>query len=222
LVNVDPRFTRGEEARRRKAVALTAGEGGDSARVEFGGECARVEDEFVLLTDRTAPLEVIRDFGDGGEAAGRAWGDTECVVLWGDVEGDLPCFGAGGEVALVMCRLEVAWCLRLGGAEAMTLALARLAAMAAATLLFLLFLGVTGGKSAVACGFGHALSSCFRATESRDSNMTVPRSGHTPWKTQKQARALSLTPGLGSAKAFLNDLSRVSTPPEASMTCFER
>jgi len=142
-------------------------------------------------------------------------------VLLGDKGGEVPRL-AEGEVALAIWELEVAWCLKLGGALAIVLALARLAAIAAATLLFLLFFGVEGAEGATAWGLGHAFSSCLRAMGSRESIMTLPRSCHTSSKTQKHTRALSFTVGLASARAFFSDFSKKSRLPEDSMMCFER
>lgn len=73
-----------------------------------------------------------------------------------------------------LCEAEVAWWRKVGGAVAMALAFARLAAMAAATLDFFVAFGVVGGAATCRPGFGQALSSCFRAGPSRDSNMTEP------------------------------------------------
>jgi hypothetical protein len=111
----------------------------------------------------------------------------------------------------------------VGGDVAIALAFARLAAIAAATLLFLLFFGVTGDETIVAASrSGQTFSSCLRATGSKDSRIALPRSRQTSSKTQKHKRALSLTPTLASAKDFLTDFSKISKPPEASITCFER
>jgi hypothetical protein len=101
----------------------------------------------------------------------------------------------------------------------MALALARLAAIAAATLLFLA-LGVVGavrGRLAIASGFGHAFSSCLRAVGSRDSRIIVAQSCQTPSNAQNAPRAVSLTAGFGSAKPFFKDFSRISKPPADSM-----
>lgn len=104
----------------------------------------------------------------------------------------------------------------------MALAFARLAAIAAATLVFLVFFGVTGGKPAANSGFGQTFSSCLRANGSKDSRMVAPRSGQTSSNTQKHMRALSLTAGLASDKDFLTDFSRISSPVEDSIACLER
>jgi hypothetical protein len=83
---------------------------------------------------------------------------------------------------------DVAWCRSVGGAVAMALAFARLAAMAAATLLFFTC-GVVGGAVRRACWLGHAFSSCLRFVPSCASKMTRPRSFHNPSKDQKATRA---------------------------------
>lgn len=104
----------------------------------------------------------------------------------------------------------------------MAFALARLAAIAAATLFFLVVLGVEGGKTANSSGLGHTFSTCLRARGSRVSNIANPLSGQTSSKTQNSNRAVSRTGGLVSLKARFKDFSNVSRPPEASMTFFER
>ena len=95
----------------------------------------------------------IRDLGvDGGETDARFPGE----------EGDTVRCLKEGDVAL--CDAEVAWCRRVGGAVAMAFALARLAAIAAATLVFFVVFGLTAGVKAVAAsGSGQTFSSCFRA-----------------------------------------------------------
>jgi hypothetical protein len=69
--------------------------------------------------------DIIRDLGDAG-------GETEARVPAED-----------GEVARAACELEVAWCLSEGGEVAIALAFARLAAIAAAILVFFV-VGVEG------------------------------------------------------------------------------
>lgn len=129
----------------------------------------------------------------------------------------------GGDVARIVCEVEVAWCLRLGGAVAIAFALARLAAIAAATLLFFAFGGEPAlGMAASASGFGHAFSNCLRDAESRDCRIAEPRSGQIPWNNQNNCRALSRTPAFASPSAFLTIFSSRSIAPEASMTCVER
>jgi hypothetical protein len=68
---------------------------------------------------------MIRDLGDVG-------GETDARVPEDD-----------GEVARA-CEVEVAWCLSEGGDVAMALAFARLAAIAAAILVFFVLVGVEG------------------------------------------------------------------------------
>lgn len=80
-----------------------------------------------------------------------------------------------------MCDVEVAWCLNDGGAVAITFAFARLAAIAAATLLFLTF-GVAGAFAFD--GSGHAFSSCFLAVESNVLIIRAALSSHVPLNTQ--------------------------------------
>lgn len=104
----------------------------------------------------------------------------------------------------------------------MAFAFARLAAMAAAILDFLGTLGVAEATAPTISGLGHALSSCLRAVPSRASNIAKAQSCHTASKDQNMTLAVSLTAGLGSARAFLTDFSRTSSPPLASMECLER
>lgn len=104
----------------------------------------------------------------------------------------------------------------------MAFALARLAAIAAATLFFLLFLGVEGAKVANSSGLGHTFSTCLRAIESNVSKIAKPLSGQTSSKIQNNNRAVSRTGGLISLRAFFNDFSSVSRPPEPSRAFFER
>jgi hypothetical protein len=104
----------------------------------------------------------------------------------------------------------------------MALAFARLAAIAAATLLFLVGATDKAGRAAARAGFGHAFSSCFLARVSKDSRMTLPCSGQTSLNTQKVARPVSLTAGLASDRAFLTVFPRISSAPLDSMVCFER
>lgn len=129
----------------------------------------------------------------------------------------------GDVVRAAAWDVAVAWCLKVGGAVAIAFAFARLAAIAAATLLFL----GTGVLELVdvfvmSSGSGHAFSSCLRAVLSRLFIMTVLLSRHTLSNAQKAARATSLVPGLGSARPFLRHFSRVSTPPALSIVCLER
>jgi len=105
---------------------------------------------------------------------------------------------------------------------AIALAFARLAAMAAATLLFFVWGVATTGIVAKTSGLGQTFSTCFLATLSRVSSIALPRSGQMASKTQKTLRAVSRTPAFGSARAFLRHLSRISIPPAASTACFDR
>jgi hypothetical protein len=106
---------------------------------------------------------------------------------------------------------------------AIAFALARLAAMTAATLVFLPFgIGAEGMTTVAAFGSGHTFSSCLRAVLSSDSNIACPRSGHTRRKTQKQTRADSRTAGLASASDFLTIFSKRSEPPLLSMAGLAR
>lgn len=104
----------------------------------------------------------------------------------------------------------------------MALALARLAAIAAATLFFFVFFGVAGGKAEISSGLGQTFSICLRASGSSDSRMARPRLCQISSKIQNKSRAVSLTAGLGSANAFLRDFSSVSRPPDVSIAVFER
>ena len=105
---------------------------------------------------------------------------------------------------------------------AIAFALARLAAIAAATLDFFEGFGVVGGRGDSASWFGQALSSCFRAVASRVSIITTPRSCQIFVKTQNKTRADSRTAGVGSDRAFLSNFSKVSSIFEVSMAFFER
>lgn len=91
---------------------------------------------------------------------------------------------------------------------ARALAFARLAAIAAATLLFFAA-GVIGAMMTFA-PFGHAFSNCFLAVLSNETMMIAPLSFQIPSKTQKAAREASRTAGLLSARPLLMDFSRGS------------
>jgi hypothetical protein len=148
--------------------------------------------------------DTIRDLGDAG-------GETDARVPAED-----------GEVARKACELEVAWCLSEGGDVAIAFAFARLAAIAAAILVFFV-VGVEGWVIAAATsGLGQTFSSCFLARESSVPRTASPRSCHTPSKTQKHMRALSLTPTLASARALFMHFSKISAPPDDSITPFDR
>jgi hypothetical protein len=105
-------------------------------------------------------------------------------------------FGGGGETARRAGGLVTA-CLNVGGAVAIALALARLAAIAAATLGFFLT-SSTGVMGVQASGFGFAFSSCFLAVASSCSAIASALAGQTGSKVQKQVRASGRTPGFGS------------------------
>lgn len=123
------------------------------------------------------------------------------------------------------CVADVAWCRRDGGEVAMAFAFALLAAIAAATLLFLdAALGGTGvaTSSGTASGLGQAFSSCFRDEESRVAIKAAPRSGQSSWNCQKTRRVVSRTATLGSPKAFFTDFSNSSRPPEDSIAALDR
>lgn len=184
-----------------------------------------------MLTDRgiVALLERIRDLGGVGgdkdvrENEDRDAGVGELLSLTDFPDGLLGELVPleGGETAPVVRDVDVAWCLRVGGAFAIAFAFARLAAIAAATLLFFK-LGVVGGRSTTTLGSGHAFSNCFRAVASNPSMITVALSCHTLSKTQNVPRALSRTVGLGSPSAFFTDFSSSSNPPADSMYDFDR
>ena len=185
-----------------------------------------------VLTDRGtgALLERIRDLGGvGGDKDEReenedrdaGVGELLSLAIFPDgLLGELVLL-EGGEVVPAVRDVDVAWCLRVGGAVAIALALARLAAIAAATLLFFK-LGVVGGRSVTTFGSGHTFSNCFRAVASNASIITVALSCHTLSKTQNVPRALSRTAGLGSPSAFFTDFSSSSNPPADSMYDFDR
>lgn len=89
--------------------------------------------------------------------------------------------GRFGEV--VVRAVEVAWCRNVGGSTAIAFAFTRLAAITAATLLFLV--GETesiGSDNKV--GLGHAFSSCLRALLSKPPIIDVPLSFHTAFNIQ--------------------------------------
>jgi hypothetical protein len=127
--------------------------------------------------ERVTPFETIRDFAEGGEPGDvdiRSGEEGRATEFLGDVVGD-PARRTG-----TACEEAVAWCRRVGGAVAIALALALLAAIAAATLLFFAGFGVIGNTAAASSGFGHAFSNCFFATESRPPSSVTPRSLHIP------------------------------------------
>lgn len=155
----------------------------------------------------------------------RVIGVLETILDLGEVGGERDARGPRGvgEAARTACEVEVAWCLNVGGDVAIAFAFARLAAIAAATLVFLVFLGVVGGRMADAAnGSGQTFSSCFRARESRVPRIANPRSCHTDSKTQKQTRACSLTPMLASAKDLFMHFSKISAPPDDSIMFLDR
>ena len=88
--------------------------------------------------------------------------------------------GRLGEV--VVRAAEVAWCRSVGGSTAIAFAFARLAAIAAATLLF--FDGAESVEPGNRFGSGHAFSSCLRAVGSKPAMITVPLSFHTAFSDQ--------------------------------------
>ena len=90
----------------------------------------------------------------------------------------------------------------MGGAFAIALAFARLAAMAAATLLFFGCTGAATDRVASREGSGHAFSTALRAWLSKASRMTAPLSGHTDSNDQKAMRAFSRQDGFASLTLF--------------------
>lgn len=168
-----------------------------------------------------AGFDTSRERGEeGGEPVERDKGDAARSVpgLFDETDGEL---GRRGGVTTAARAVEVAWCLSEGGALAIAFAFARLAAIAAATLLFLV-VGATTGMAARASGFGHAFSSCLRSMLSWASRITRPLSGQTPWYAQNRLRALCRTPALASPMAFLTDLSSVSSMPVDSILLLAR
>ena len=123
-------------------------------------------------------LRILERGGADGEL-GAAFPDTLPVDREGESE------RVGGDMVRAA---DVAWCRRVGGAVAIALALARLAAIAAATLLFFIA-GVVGCTAGRSCWLGHALSNCLRFAPSCASRTTRPRSFHKPSKDQNAARA---------------------------------
>lgn len=220
--------TRGDEVRRRVVSVGLVGVESEGVR-----EWA-VKVDADVLTDRNAPalLDRIRDLGcvgsdrdERGDVTGRGAGEGELLPsekLGVGLLGETTFLFAGGDVACVERDEEVACCLRVGEvAVAFDFDFARLAAIAAATLLFFA-VGVVGGSTGTASGSGQAFSSCLRAVASSDSRIGMALSRQTPWKAQKSPRPLSRTLGLGSASAFLRDFSIISTPPTDSMWVLER
>jgi hypothetical protein len=129
---------------------------------------------------------------------------------------------------LFACDALVAWCMSDGGALAMARALARLAAMAAATLLFFgpVSVGATVTATSVLCASvestGQAFSTALRVTVSIAANMTVARAGQIVLNDQNVARPVSRTPGFWSDKLFFVSCSIVSAWPEDSHAVRER
>jgi hypothetical protein len=213
----------GDEVRRRK-VDSSEGEGGEAALSEGVRAWEIVTGLTILtLTERgIPPPEAARGraggtVGEVGEDDENLRGDAGLFVeLLGDVTGEPARFDGS------ICDADVAWWRSEGGAVAIAFALARLAAIAEATLFFLVFLGVEGGKLANSSGLGHTFSTCLRARGSKVSKIAKPLSGQTSSKTQNSNRAVSRTGGLVSLKALFRDFSSVSRPPEPSMAFFER
>lgn len=214
----------GDEVRRRK-VDSSEGEGGEVA-LSDPPEGVRTWETvtgwiMLALTERGIPPDTARDrggacVGEDEEVESLSGEDGLFVGLLGEVTGEPARFDGS------ICDADVAWWRSEGGAVAMAFALARLAAIAAATLFFLLFLGVEGVKFANSPGLGHTFSTCLRAIGSKVSRIAKPLSGQTPSKTQNSSRADSRTGGLVSLKAFFKDFSSVSSPPEDSTAFFER
>ncbi len=209
------KVVRGDE-RRLRNVWSGVGEGGEPPCTCLGEVRAVVivvlGTALALVDRESVPPERILDLG-GDE---RETGDVSRIApveLLVDSAGEIGRF-VGGDVARIVWDVEVAWCLRVGGAVAMAFALARLAAIAAATLLFLVLGGVVVvGTPASASGLGHAFSNCLRDVESRDCRIVDPRSGQIAWNTQNMCRAPSRTAAWGSASAFLTNFSKRSIPP---------
>jgi hypothetical protein len=110
------------------------------------------------------------------KSAGRDRGGEPTELF--DKDGDR---GRLGEV--VVRAVEVAWCRNEGGSVAINFAFARLAAIAAATLLFFA-VDTESVDSDNTLESGHAFSSCFRAAESSPAIIAAPLLCHTPFNTQ--------------------------------------
>lgn len=168
----------------------------------------------MALTERPK-IGCTRAFGgvEGGRWVGDATRTTPFELLV-DNDGDaaLP---TGGDIALIVacawevacaCEVLVARCIREGGALAIALAFARLAAIAAATLDFLVAgcdeLVGSSAMRAAASGVGHAFSKFFRLGASSDKSMTLARSDHTLSYAQNAPRADSRTPTFASCRAL--------------------
>lgn len=171
-----------------------------------------------MLDDGGENEAILRVGDDGvkGRVKGRrtvdALSDTAGDAGLVDVVGD-------GRPLPFLCAEEVAACRRVGGAVAIALAFALVAAIAARTLLFF----ATGVEGAVDLGPpGAADSNSFRAVPSRPAIMTAPLSLQIPSYTQNAALAVSRTEGLVSTRDFFKPFSIVSNAPEPSIACFAR
>jgi hypothetical protein len=132
-------------------------------------------------------------------------------------------FGDGGLLACeaMVEACAVAACRRVGGAAAICLAFARLAAIAAATLDFFVSTIADAGGVKGERPEGAALSSCLRAVASSVLAIASARSLHTASNAQNKALALSRRPAFWSANVFLIHLSKTSSPPVISMSVLD-
>ena len=159
---------RGDIVRRRRANSTIGEDGGDGlvdAVRLYNDPLATPRD--VAEVDREGELE--KGLGDAGEMLRLNTEDEDVDIL--PVE-ERPIVCAGEEALLAAVAPDVAACRKVGGAVAMAFALARLAAIAAATEDF--FAGVFASASigtGRAPGFGLAFSSCFLPTASKLSIM---------------------------------------------------
>lgn len=159
---------RGDETRRRYVDCSGVGDGG----VPGTGcrDCSLLGTKPALVERDNCPPDMTLARGDEVLDARRDKGDVgrtppELLV---DSEGDAGRFTEGGDETTR--AVDVAWCLSDGGADAIAFAFARLAAMAAATLLFLTWGVCTAvGRLFSTVGSGHAFSSCFRAVASNST-----------------------------------------------------
>jgi hypothetical protein len=222
-------------------VIIVAGAGGDAGSavcialriVELrGGEFAGATsgDAGRCDVDGEESLEELREcdsrgagFGGGGLAAG-----PDTILERGERGGEpvLPVESDGDMARFcgeIVRAADVAWWRSVGGAVAIALALARLAAIAAAMLLFFVA-GVGAPVDIDACppGFGLAFSIALRFVASCASRIACARSGQSASNAQKATRPPWRALGFESASALRSVLSRGSSMPVDSIECRAR
>lgn len=166
-VDVDLLATRGDIVRRRRANSAIGDDGGDGLV-----DAVRLYNEPLATPSDVAEVDregEEKGLGDAGEMLRLNTVDEDVDILPFE---ERPIVCAGDEALLAAVAPDVAACRRVGGAVAMTFALARLAAIAAATEVF--FAGVFASVSTAegrAPGSGFAFSSCFLPAASKLSIM---------------------------------------------------